>query len=140
MTPLFADENVPQPLTDALRAFGHDVQTALEAKRANQGIPDPEVLVFAIGVGKAVLTNNRRDYHRLHKTAPGHMGIVTFTDDRDIPALSARIHQAICAAEPLPGKLIKIYSAAVDPLLRARRLTILVFIDLHEVGPQKKSG
>ena len=37
---LFADENVPFPLVEALRNLGHDVLRAIEAGRANQGIPD----------------------------------------------------------------------------------------------------
>jgi Domain of unknown function (DUF5615) len=108
MAPLFADENVPLPLTNALRALAHDVQTAFEAGLANQGIPDSQMLAKAIGLARAVVTNNRRHFHHLHTTTANHLGIVTFTDDRDIPALAARIHAAIVAAEPLAGKLIKI--------------------------------
>jgi hypothetical protein len=82
--------------------------TAHEAGRANQAIPDSEVLAHAITLGRAVLTNNRRDYHRLHTTCPGHAGIVTYTRDSDIAALALRIHTAIAANEPLAGKLIRI--------------------------------
>src|SRR5260370_41990270 len=108
MTPLFADENVRLPLVKALRNLGHDVITAQEDGRANQSIPDPEVLAHATRLCRAVLTNNRRDYHRLHKTAPGHAGIVTYTLDPDIPALALRIHKAITDNEPLAGKLGKV--------------------------------
>jgi hypothetical protein len=108
MTPLFADENVRFPLVVALRDLGHDVVTALQASRANQGIPDADVLIHATALGRAVLTNNNWDFQRLHTKIPGHAGIVTFTDDADVPALAARVDAAIRANEPLAGKLIKI--------------------------------
>ena len=108
MTPLFADENVRFPLVEAIRALGLVVISAEESGRANQLIPDPEVLAHAISLGRAVLTNNRWDYHRLHKTCPGHAGIVTYTRDPDDSALALRIHKAITDNEPLAGKLVKI--------------------------------
>src|SRR5947209_1560719 len=98
MALIFADENVPFPLVEALRDRGHDVLTALEAGRANQAISDAEVLAHATSVGRAVLTNNRRDFHRLHRTAPGHAGIITFTDDPDTAALAERVDRVIVAA------------------------------------------
>jgi hypothetical protein len=48
MVGLYADENFELPVVNKLRAKGHDVLTALEAGNANQGIPDEEVLSFAI--------------------------------------------------------------------------------------------
>jgi Domain of unknown function (DUF5615) len=47
MASLFADENVPYQVVEALRALGHDVLTAYEAGRANQKIPDADVLRYA---------------------------------------------------------------------------------------------
>jgi hypothetical protein len=108
MASLFADENVPYAAVVALRAFGHDVLTALEAGRANQGIPDPDVLTFATILGRAVLTGNRRDYHRLHRSAPHHAGIVTFTDDPDAQALGHRIHAELARVSALAGCLIRV--------------------------------
>ena len=49
MARLFADEDFPYPVVERLRRFGHDVLTTLEAGRANQGIADPDQLVFAAG-------------------------------------------------------------------------------------------
>ena len=108
MADLFADENVPLPLVEALRGLSHDVLTAFEAGRANQGIPDPDVLAHAIGLHRAVLTNNRLHFHRLHAHVPGHEGIVTFTYDSDIAALAMRIHTALAATPSLAGQLIRI--------------------------------
>jgi hypothetical protein len=108
MALLFADENVPLGLVWILRTFGHDVLTALAAGRANQRIPDPDVLAYATSLGRAVLTNNRRHFHRLHRQAPNHAGIITFTDDLDTPALAQRIQDAVIAAPILAGVLIRI--------------------------------
>ena len=46
MARLYADENFPFPVVEALRNFGHDVLTVLEADQAEQAIPDDEVLAF----------------------------------------------------------------------------------------------
>jgi hypothetical protein len=108
MAHLIADENVPLALVNILRGFGHDVLTALQVGRANQGIPDPDVLAYAVSISRAVLTNNRRHFHRLHRQFPNHAGIITFTDDPDLQALAQRIHDAIVAAPTLAGVLIRI--------------------------------
>jgi hypothetical protein len=105
---LFADENVPIGLVRILRTFGHDVLTALLAGRANQKIPDPDVLAHAVSLSRAVLTNNRRHFHRLHRQSPIHAGIITITDDPDTQALAQRIHDGINSAQTLTGVLIRI--------------------------------
>lgn len=108
MALLFADENVPSPLVKSLRALGHDVLTAHEAGKANQRIGDPALFAHAIALGRAMLTNNRRDYHRLHSEVPAHEGIISFTSDNDIDALAKRIHDALSAAPTVKGELFKI--------------------------------
>src|SRR5262249_14597733 len=100
---------VPLPLVDALRALGHDVLTARDDGRANLKIPDPDVLVRAISLGRAVLTNNRNHFHKLHRALPNHVGIVTFKDDQDDrPALAARIDAAVTPLPNLVGLLVKV--------------------------------
>jgi hypothetical protein len=47
MASLYSIENFPKRVVEALRQLGHDVLTSYEAGRANQKIPDDEVLVFA---------------------------------------------------------------------------------------------
>jgi hypothetical protein len=105
---LYADENFPGPVVRHLRTLGHDVLTAQEDGRAHQKIPDADVLTRATALGRAVLTNDRRDYHRLHAADPGHAGIVTCTRDLDFPALGDRIHAAITALPTLAGQLVKV--------------------------------
>ena|SRR5438874_5090291 len=108
MAALYADENVPRRVADVLRLLGHDVLTAQDAGRANQRIPDLDQLQFAVSLGRAVLTNNGWDYHRLHATVPSHSGIITFTDDRDEDELANRIHASISLPPALSGKLIRV--------------------------------
>jgi len=108
MASFFADENVPLPLVEALRALGHDVLTAYEAGRANQGIADPDVLQYAAGVGRAVLTANRKHFHRLHRLSAAHAGIVTFTEDPDATALALRVHGQVAGLSTLAGQLIRV--------------------------------
>src|SRR5262249_57997191 len=98
MSLLYADENFPQGAVVELRALGHDVLTALEAGQANQKIPDSAVLAYAISLGRAVLTINRRHFIKLHKTTTTHAGIVVCTTDSNVVALAQRIDEVIAAA------------------------------------------
>ena len=75
MAQLHSDENFDHGVVKELRKLGHDVLTAYEAGRANQRIPDHEVLDFAISKGRAVLTFNRRDFKRLHRIVRRREGI-----------------------------------------------------------------
>jgi hypothetical protein len=113
MARLYADENFPFDVVTALRLLGHDALTAQEAGQANQGIPDPAVLAYAIRLGRAVLTHDRRDYIKLHTRTRQHCGIVVCTRDDDIAALAQRIHQALLAESPLDNKLIRVNKPAV---------------------------
>jgi hypothetical protein len=108
MSPLFSDENVDGNVVVELRRLGCNILTAHEAGRANQGIPDADVLAYATAQGRAVLTMNRRDFHRLHRVTPAHAGIITCTDDRDFVALAQRIHNRISALAILTGLLVRI--------------------------------
>lgn len=53
MSRLLADENIPQPAVQALRAAGHDVHAILEAA---PGAPDEEVLAAARAQSRILLT------------------------------------------------------------------------------------
>jgi len=105
---LYADENVSARVIDRLRGEGHDILTALEDGRANQGLPDEDVLARATELERCVLTGNRNHFHWLHATNPNHSGILTFSDDIDKDALAVRIHTAIEDAVELKGKLIRV--------------------------------
>ena len=89
---LYADENFSLAVTMALRALGHDVLTALEDGRANQAIPDEQVLARATELERALLTLNRRDFRRLHSERPRHAGIVSCTYDPDSAGQASRIN------------------------------------------------
>ena len=108
MALFYADENFPFPVVVALRAAGHDVLTALDDKRAGIGIPDPDVLLRAAVLGRAVLTHNRKDYIRLHLASTPHAGIIACKDDTDFPALAARIHAAVSVLPSLAGQLVRV--------------------------------
>jgi hypothetical protein len=112
MSLLYADENFPLGAVVCLQGLGHDVLTALDAGQANQKIPDPAVLAYAISLGRAVLTFNRRHFIKLHRTIATHAGIVVCTSDNDLAALAQRIHHAVTAAGALDNKLIRVRKPA----------------------------
>ncbi len=53
------------------------ISTVQEA--GNTGLPDPDVLAFAVSNQRAVLTQNCRDFIRLHCLQPDHAGIIICT-------------------------------------------------------------
>lgn len=110
MPSLYANENFPKRVTDELRVLGHDVLTSFEAGRANQKIPDEQVLAFAHEMSRTVITLNRLDFIRLHRDTGGsHSGIIVCTrDDADPAAFAGRIHAAIAEAGDLAGHLIRV--------------------------------
>ena len=61
MASLYSNENFPKRVVDELRRLGHDELTSYEAGRANQKIPDDQVLQFAISQNRSVLTLNSID-------------------------------------------------------------------------------
>jgi predicted nuclease of predicted toxin-antitoxin system len=108
MAVLHSDENFDQRVVEELRKLGHDVLTAKDAGRAGQGIPDHDVLAFAISQNRAVITFDRWHFLRLHKQTPAHCGIVICTDDKNIQALANRIHQTILNCPVLNNQLIRV--------------------------------
>ena len=108
MARLYSNENFPQPVVQELRQLGHDVLTVLEAGKAEQAIEDDLVLAFAVSLGRAVLTLNRKHFIRLHQLQPGHAGIVICTFDRDFVGQAARIHAALESLSRLPGELLRV--------------------------------
>jgi predicted nuclease of predicted toxin-antitoxin system len=110
MAAIYANENFPRRVVEALRTLGHDVLTSQEAGRANQMVPDEEVLAFATEQKRAVLTLNRLDFFRLHRmTESRHWGIIACTRDTgDVAAFAQRIHKAICQAATLRGQVIRV--------------------------------
>lgn len=115
MARLYADEQYPYPVVELLRSLGHDVLTVQEAGKANQKISDSDVLAFASAEKRAVITENRKDFFRLHRIQPDHAGIIACTNDRDWQGLANRIHEAIIVEKSLQGKLIRIVRPGVSP-------------------------
>jgi hypothetical protein len=111
MADLYADENFPRPVVVALRNLGHDVLTAQEAGKANQGIPDPDVLAHAISLRRAVLTENRRHFIRLHSRVRPHFGIVVCSRDPDFLAQAQKVHQALSQCPVLDNQLPRIHKS-----------------------------
>jgi hypothetical protein len=110
MASLYSNENFPKRVVEELRRLGHDVLTSYEAGRANQKIPDDQVLQFAISRNRAVLTLNRIDFIRLHQDTQGaHAGIIVCTrDDANPLAFAERINVALITHPTPAGCLIRI--------------------------------
>ncbi|MBW4489198.1 MAG: DUF5615 family PIN-like protein [Trichocoleus desertorum ATA4-8-CV12] len=112
MARLYADEQFPRSVSELLQTMGHDILTVQEAGNANQGIPDEDVLTFAIRENRAILTLNRQDFIRLHRITSEHPGIIVCTNDTDRPRMAARINEAIAAEASLQKKLIRVVRPA----------------------------
>jgi Domain of unknown function (DUF5615) len=112
MARLYADEQFPREVSDHLRMLGHDVLTVQEAGNANLGIPDEDVLAFAISDQRAVVTLNRHDFIRLHRASSDHYGVIVCTNDPDRTRLATRIDAAIAFEETLSSKLIRVVRPA----------------------------
>jgi hypothetical protein len=95
---LYADENFPMPVVQALRQLGHDVLTAQEDGR--HSVPDPHILTRAHVLGRVVLTHNRRHFERLHRLGSDHSGILSATRDDDFAALATRIDATLAGRSP----------------------------------------
>ncbi len=106
---LYADENFPLRVVEELRSLGHDVLTAFEDGRANQSIPDTDLLARTTELDRALLTLNRLDFKRLHREKPGHAGIIICTEDPDRIGQAQRVAASISDVRELKGQLIRVY-------------------------------
>ena len=59
------------------------------------GVPYEAVLGSAVADARVLITNNRRDFRRLHSEGTLHAGIVEFTVDVNFTGLANRIHSAL---------------------------------------------
>lgn len=108
MARLYSDEQFPLPVVRHLRKLGHSILTVQDAGKSGQGIPDDEVLAFAIEQRRAVLTLNRYDFAKLHRASAEHFEIIICTNDRDWALFAARINEALFREQSLQRKLIRI--------------------------------
>ena len=111
MARLYSNENFPLPVVERLRALGHDILTIQETGKADQALPDDEVLKFATNENRAVLTLNRRHFIRLHRDNSQHAGIIVCTFDPDFARQAERVHQSIGVQTSLTGQLIRVNRA-----------------------------
>ena len=95
MARLYGNENASLRIVERLRELGHDVLISRDAGQANRGIEDEDVLAFALGEGRAVLTNNRKHFIRLHRGEGDHRGIVVYTVQPDTEGIARRIDAAL---------------------------------------------
>ena len=109
MARFYSNENIAAQLVAEHRRLGHDVLTTLEAGNAKAAVPDAEVLAYDVAQGRILLTNNRRQFLRLHQNRTGHhAGIVLCTFDLDFAAQAGRIHNAIVSAQEMKNQLIRV--------------------------------
>lgn len=108
MLTLYANENFPLPVIEALRTLGYDVLTSQDAGNAGQAIPDEAVLRFATDQRRALLTINRKHFLKLHRTSSSHAGLILCTLDLDFTGQAARIHTALAGLDDLIGQLLRI--------------------------------
>lgn len=108
MAKFYTNENFPLPAVQTLRTLGHDVLTSLEAGRANQALPDEDVLAFACQQGRILLTLNRKHFIKLHQESLAHSGIIACSFDPDYAELAKRISEAASQNEPMTGKLVRV--------------------------------
>ena len=113
MASFYADEQFPVQVTELLRNLGHDVLTVQQAGNANQRIPDDQVLSFAVGQERSILTINRIDFIRLHRHDGEHFGIVVCTNNRNWEQFASRVDEAVRDEESLRGKLIRVVRPSV---------------------------
>ncbi|WP_395745480.1 DUF5615 family PIN-like protein [Prosthecobacter sp.] len=105
---LYSNENFPLPVVEALRRMGHDVLTTHNVGKSNEGVPDDEVLAYAIAEDRAVLKHNRKDYIRLHRLNPAHAGIIVCTSNPDFPALAIKIDATLSTMDSLRDVLLRV--------------------------------
>jgi predicted nuclease of predicted toxin-antitoxin system len=107
MARFYSDENVPSPVVQALRRLGHDVLTSYDAGNANRAVPDSEVLSFAASQSRILITLNRRDFVKLHRSgAISHAGIVACSVDIDFERQALAIDASVRETSPMAGKLL----------------------------------
>jgi predicted nuclease of predicted toxin-antitoxin system len=127
MIPLYANENFPQPIVERLRAAGFDVLTSRDAGNANRSVPDEAVLAYAVAAGRAVITENRKDFIALHRrrdlAAQPHRGIIVCTRNPDLDGYTTQIAAALDGRNGLDNLLVRVYrdNFKVDPSAGAPR-------------------
>lgn len=108
MIKLYSNENFPIDIVVELRKLGYDVLTSYEAGQANQGIPDEEVLDFAIQHERTIITLNRNDFIALHLSGISHKGIIICKTDRDYIGQAQALYTYLQEINELDNCLIRV--------------------------------
>ena len=108
MARLYANENFPLPVVEELRRLGHEVLTSLEAGNAGRAVPDDEVMRFAGGENRALLTLNRKHFLRLAAADPDHPGLILCTFDPAFGRQAKAIHDAIADRADLGTVVLRV--------------------------------
>lgn len=109
MARLYTNENFPLKVVLLLKALGHDVLTSMDAGNAGVGIPDDEVLEFAVHEKRILLTINRKDFIKLHRQSAAHYGVIVCTENHDIVQFAQQIHKILLDNPEMVGKLERVY-------------------------------
>jgi predicted nuclease of predicted toxin-antitoxin system len=104
----YANENLSSVLVNELRRLGHDVLTSYEAGNANQRIPDERVLADATAADRCVVTFNRDDFLKLHRSGVQHSGIIVCKDDRDRLGQALALHEYLITQQTLTNRFIRV--------------------------------
>lgn len=93
---IYTDELIDPALAIELRKRGYDAMSCHEAKRNNQRISDRDQLIFAAHDGRAILTNNTRDFVpldvRWKRQGRSHAGITVYAG---VPPLGDLLRRVI---------------------------------------------
>jgi hypothetical protein len=108
---MYTNENFPLAAVEELRRLGHDVLTTQAADQANRGVPDEQVLAFAVAERRVLVTYNRTDFITLHNEDPAHEGIIVCKVDPDPTALAQRVHEQMARNNPMHGTLLRVNRA-----------------------------
>lgn len=108
MASFYTNENFPIKVAEHLREMGHDVLTSQEAGKANQRIPDEDVLKFATESKRILLTLNRWDFIVLHNQSNKHTGIVVCTQNANLLQQAKQIDKLVNEAGDLNGVLLRV--------------------------------
>jgi predicted nuclease of predicted toxin-antitoxin system len=108
MISLYADEQFPLPVVVRLREKGYDILTVQDAGNANQGIPDEDVLAFATSQNRAVITQNRKDFIRLHNQGLNQAGIVACSKNLDWDEFATEIDRVLLTKDSIAGEVVRV--------------------------------
>lgn len=109
MLKFYSNENFPMEMVKLLRYFGYNVLTSYEAGKANQKIPDDEVLLYATNGGRVLITENRQDFIDLHSVTLNHGGIIICKADRDYSGKVQLLHDFFTQnTQPMENRLLRV--------------------------------